>query len=153
MTAPIYRRILVASGGAPHSLKAVERAVALAEHFGAPLEIVAVVPIGANALLNLAAGLPGGELLEAEAVRNDAHLREAHLRATAADARARGLAVREHLVEAARPADAILAVARETGADLIVLGRRHTTALSAAVAGSTGNAVSHVADVDVLVAR
>ncbi|ADV65876.1 universal stress protein [Deinococcus maricopensis] len=149
----LYRRILVATGGAPHSEKAVERALALATHFGATLDVVAVIPTAGNALLNMAAGLPGSEVLEAQRVQNDRDVREAHLQQVSALARQQGLTVHAHLIQAAKPADAILSVARDTGADLIVLGRRHTTALSAAMAGSTGDAVSHAAPIDVLIAR
>lgn len=152
-SAPLYRRILVATGGAPHSVKAVARALSLAQHFGAVLDIVTVVSVAANPLVNMAAGLPGSETLEAQAVQDMRALRQEELHRAAQAARAQGLEVHEHLIQAAKPADAILAVARETGADLIVLGRRHTSAFSAAVAGSTGDAVSHAASVDVLIAR
>ncbi|GAA5513897.1 hypothetical protein Dcar01_02646 [Deinococcus carri] len=150
---PLYRRILVATGGAPHSERAVERAVALAQHFGAALDIVAVVPLASNAFVNMASGLPGSETLEAQAVQDARQVREEHLRRTGEQARQQGLEVGEYLIQAAKPAEAILEVARLTGADLIVLGRRHTTALSAALAGSTGDAVSHAAGIDVLIAR
>ncbi|GAA5534209.1 universal stress protein (plasmid) [Deinococcus metallilatus] len=152
-TGPLYHRILVATGGAPHSAKAVARAVALAQHFGAVLDIVAVVPLAANPFVNFASGLPGSEALETQAVQDARAVRQDHLRAVGQAAREQGLEVHEYLVQAAKPAEAILLVAAETGADLIVLGRRHTTAFSAAMAGSTGDAVSHGAQVDVLIAR
>ncbi|EYB68569.1 hypothetical protein DEIPH_ctg020orf0002 [Deinococcus phoenicis] len=152
-TVPLYRRILVATGGAPHSEKAVAHAVALAQHFGAALDIVAVVPLAANGFVSLASGLPGSEALEAQVVQNARMVRQDHLRQVAQAAREQGLEVGEYLIQAAKPAEAILDVAAQTGADLIVLGRRHTSAFSAAMAGSTGDAVSHAAGIDVLIAR
>ncbi|SMB82708.1 universal stress protein [Deinococcus hopiensis] len=148
-----YQRILVATGGAPHSEKAVERAIALAVHFGATLDIVAVIPIGANVFVNIAAGMPGAGKFEEQQAQDEHQLRGNHLQQVAAVARERGLLVHEHLLQGIKPADAILGVARDVGADLIVMGRRHTTAFSAAMAGSTGDAVSHAATTDVLIAR
>lgn len=148
-----YRRILVATGGAPHSHKAVGRALTLARSAGAVLEVVFVVPVVTGALVNLAASFPGGGGLETQAVQDAAAAGQAHLQQVVQLAREVGVETRVHLVQAAKPADAILSVAQETGADLIVLGRRHVSALSAAVAGSTGDAVSHASPVDVLIAR
>lgn len=48
---PPYTRILVATGGAPHSQVAVQRATRLARHFGAPLHVITVVPQGATPLM------------------------------------------------------------------------------------------------------
>ncbi|MFC4453814.1 universal stress protein [Deinococcus sonorensis] len=152
-TPALYHRVLVASGGAPHSVQAVQRAVQLARHFGAELHLVVVVPAASSPLVNMAAGLPGSEMLEADALASASATRQLHLQQTAAQARAQGLTVHEHLIQAMKPADAILSVAREVQADLIVLGRRHTSAFSAAMAGSTGDAVSHAATADVLIAR
>ncbi|MDO4247262.1 MAG: universal stress protein, partial [Deinococcus sp.] len=59
----------------------------------------------------------------------------------------------EHLLPALKPAEAILQVAQQVGADLIVLGRKHKSAWSAALAGSVSDMVSHASPVDVLMAR
>ncbi|WP_027482892.1 universal stress protein, partial [Deinococcus pimensis] len=116
---PVYRRILVATGGAPHSDLAVERAVTLALRFGATLDVVTVVPVIANALVSMAVGLPGSESLEAHNMESERAVREEVLARTVEFARSRGLPVTGHLVHAPRPADAILGVARDVGADLI----------------------------------
>ncbi|WP_344983346.1 universal stress protein [Deinococcus rubellus] len=146
-----YRRILVATGGAPHSEKAVERAIDLARQFGAVLDVLVVVPTQRSAMASLAASIPGSGALEEQIVQTLYDVRAAHLRAVMARAEAAGLDVRPHLLSAARPADVILKMAAETSADLIVLGRRHTTALSANLAGSVGLSVSRAALVDVLI--
>lgn len=150
---PPYTRILVATGGAPHSQVAVQRATRLARHFGAPLHVITVVPQGATPLMNAALAVPGAETLELQAKTDEYVALEAHLRRTAEDARAQGLEVTEHLVPALKAADAILAVAAEVQADLIVLGRKHRSAWSAALAGSVSDMVSHAAVADVLVVR
>ncbi|GGO38179.1 universal stress protein [Deinococcus humi] len=153
MTEPapaLYQRLLVATGGAPHSLVAIERAATLAEHFGATLHVVTVIPQGNQGLENVtvAFGGSGGLALQENHERFESHLRE-----TASALRTRGLQVEEHLLRALRPADAILAVAAEVGVDLILLGRRHKTAWSAALAGSVSDMVSHASPVDVLIVR
>lgn len=150
-TAP-YRRILVASGGAPHSRQAVERAITLAVQFGAALDIVVVVP-PRGALASLTAGIPGSGELDEQVAESALSVRQAHLTVVAEEARQRGLDVHEYLRQGGRPAEIILSVAAATGADLIVLGRRHISALSATVGGSVGTAVSRAAPVDVLIAR
>lgn len=86
-------------------------------------------------------------------MHNDRQRFAEHLRQTAAKLRTHGLHVEEHLVAALKPADAILQVARGVEADLILLGHRHKTAWSAALAGSVSDMVSHASPVDVLIVR
>ncbi|MFC4426169.1 universal stress protein [Deinococcus navajonensis] len=148
-----YQRLLVATGGAPHSQRAVERAAQLALHFGAVLHIVTVVPQAGSALRNAAAAFPGGETFEVQARQDDFAQRQTYQQQLVNGLRARGVTVEPHLVQALKPADAILAVAREQSAELIVLGRKHTSAWSAALAGSVSDMVSHAAGVDVLIVR
>lgn len=152
-SSPPYRCLLVGSGGAPHSLKALERAAQLAGQFGAALHLVTVIPQGRRGLENVAAAFAATGDLDALTLHEDRRRFAEHLSRTAAELRARGLQVEEHLVSAIKPADAILQVAREVDADLILLGRRHTSAWSAALAGSVSDMVSHASPVDVLVVR
>ncbi|TSA87615.1 universal stress protein [Deinococcus detaillensis] len=150
-TSQSYHRILVATGGAAHSQKAVERAIGLAQQFGAVLDVVVVVPTQRGVMASMAAGIPGSGEMEEQIAQSLHDVREAHLKAVVARAEQAGLTVHPHLRSAARAADVILDMAAETGADLIVLGRRHTTALSANLAGSVGLSVSRAALVDVLI--
>lgn len=150
---PLYRRLLVATGSAAHSEVALRRAGELALHFGATLHVVTVIPQGKSSLENVAAAFAGGSAQDARTVQDERDRLEQYLRHTAQRLRDTGAEVQEHLVEALKPADAILAVAQEVGADLIVLGRRHKTAWSAALAGSVSDMVSHASAVDVLVVR
>jgi nucleotide-binding universal stress UspA family protein len=148
-----YRRLLVATGGAPHSLVAIERAATLADYFGATLHVVTVIPQGSRGLENVTVAFGGGGGLSSQTIQENHERFEVHLRETASALRARGLQVEEHLMTALRPADAILAVAAEADVDLIFLGRRHKTAWSAALAGSVSDMVSHASPVDVLIVR
>ncbi len=150
---PLYRRLLVGTGGAPHSQLAVDRAAELALHFGAELHLVTVIPQGRSALGNVSAAFGGSSDLDAHTIQEDRERYALHLSETAAALRAQGVTVHEHLIAALKPADALLQIARETRADLILLGRRHKTAWSAALAGSVSDMVSHASPVDVLVVR
>lgn len=149
----VYRHILVATGGAPHSRKAVERAIQIARHYGATVHVVTVVPQGGSALSSAALAFSGAEPFEAQALQDDTARRQAHLQATAEQIRAQGVNVVEHLMPALNPADAILQVAQEAQADLIVMGRKHKSAWTAALAGSVSDMVSHASPIDVLIAR
>jgi len=51
------------------------------------------------------------------------------------------------------PADAILDVAEETGADLIVVGNKGMTGVSRFLLGSVPNKIAHHAPCDVLIVR
>lgn len=148
-----YRHVLVATGGAPHSQIAVQRAIEVAKHYGATLHVVTVIPHGRSALMNAAVAFPGAEPFEAQAMQGENLQREQVLKTAADEIRATGLTVVEHLIAALKPADAILQAAQESGADLIVMGRRHKSAWTAALAGSVSDMVSHASPVDVLIAR
>ncbi|MBB6099864.1 nucleotide-binding universal stress UspA family protein [Deinobacterium chartae] len=147
-----YQRILLATGGAPHSQVAETRAMQLATAQRLPLEVVVSVPL-ASGMGTLSTGVPGMETLELEAQQALTESRREVLERVMAQARTLGLEVRGHLVEGKGAAEAILQVAEETGADLIVMGRRRLSALGAAFAGSTSDAVNRSSRVDVLIAR
>ena len=74
------------------------------------------------------------------------------LDAAAAEARAAGIEVRTHPVEA-DPADAILNVAEEIKADLIVVGNKGMTGARRYILGSVPNNVSHHAPCSVIIVR
>lgn len=148
-----YHHILVASGGAPHSLVAVSRAARIANQVNATLHLVTIVPQGTSPLMNVATAFSGGEMFESQAKQDDYTRRENYLKQAAADLREAGVNVKEHLISALKPADAILQVAQDENVDLIVLGRKHKSAWTAALAGSTSDMVSHAASVDVLIVR
>jgi nucleotide-binding universal stress UspA family protein len=97
---------------------------------------------------------PGGEGLAvvcayAPAARAEA---EATLEAAASVAHARGVPVRTYAREG-DPADAILDVAEERGADLVVVGHRGLTGARRFLLGSVPHRVSHHAPCSVLIVR
>ena len=77
---------------------------------------------------------------------------DATLAATAETARAAGVEPRTHAREG-DPADAILDVAEELGADLIVVGNRGMTGAKRFLLGSVPNKISHHAPCSVMIVR
>ncbi len=148
-----YRRILLATGGAPHSRVAEERAMTLARTLNAELEVVVTVPMGGGVFANFASGVPGGEGAEAEAVSRLRDGRQAVLDRVLSEAAGLGLRARGHLLTGVGAAEGIVRTATQTGADVVVLGRRQRGALGAVLGASISDAVNHSCKVDVIVAR
>jgi nucleotide-binding universal stress UspA family protein len=145
----VFTRIVVGTDGSDSATQAVAQAIELAKLSGAQVGIV-------SAYSSSAGRRGGSEAQEAPAdvqyelgPREDINL---VLDAAAADAKAAGVEVQTHAVEA-DPADAILNVAEETKADLIVVGNKGMTGARRYLLGSVPNNVSHHAPCSVLIAR
>jgi nucleotide-binding universal stress UspA family protein len=144
----MFRSIVVGTDGSATAAEAVRRAGVLAAAFHADLHVVNAYRL--PALVLAAAAEPGvgpGAVLQCEEVaREDARQL---LEAVAGDLVGMGDSDTTHAGRAA-PATAILAVADEVGADLIVVGNRGMKG-TRRVLGSTPNHISHHAACDVLV--
>ena len=116
----MFQRILIAISEREPAGREVAVGAELATALGARVALVHVVETSLAATPE--AGLPAAELL-ADLQRTG----QAFLRATRARLPA-GLAAEEFLREG-KPADEILTVARQWGADLIIIGVQHHTAL------------------------
>jgi nucleotide-binding universal stress UspA family protein len=145
----MFRSIVVGTDGSETAGKAVEQAIELAVTLGASIEIVsAYEPVPAARLRSEAREAPPDlqwTINPREDV--DAVLAEARERAEAA-----GVAVQAYAREG-DPADAILDVAEERGADLIVVGNKGMTGAKRFLLGSVPNKVSHHAPCSVLIIR
>ncbi|MGB7685801.1 MAG: universal stress protein [Solirubrobacterales bacterium] len=145
----MFNRIVVGTDGSDTAANAVRQATELAKLTGAQLSIVsAFAPVSGRRV--------AGEKLDAPAdvqyeigPREDVNL---ILDAAAAAARKEGVEVQTHPVEA-DPADAILNVAEETGADLIVVGNKGMTGARRYILGSVPNNISHHAPCSVMIIR
>ena len=144
----MFTRIVVGTDGSETAGEAVAQAIDLAKLSGAQLSLVsAYEPVSRRRIQ--------GEQLDAPAdVQHEIGPREdvnLVLEAAAATAKQQGIEVQLHPVEG-NPGEAILKVAEQTGADLIVVGNRGMTGVSRLL-GSVPNNVSHHAPCSVMIVR
>jgi nucleotide-binding universal stress UspA family protein len=144
----VFTRIVVGTDGSDTAAEAVRQAVDLAKLAGAELSIVSAYgPIPKRRV--------EGELDAPADVQYEIGPREdvnLVLDTAAAAARKEGVEVQTHPVEG-EPADAILNVAEETKADLIVVGNKGMTGARRFLLGSVPNNVSHHAPCSVIIVR
>lgn len=145
----MFKRIVVGTDGSETAGEAVRQAIDLAKLSGAQLSIVsAYQPVPGRRVQGEQSEAPADVHYEI-GPREDVNL---VLDAAAADAKAAGIEVTTHPVEA-DPADAILNVAEETKADLIVVGNKGMTGARRYLLGSVPNNVSHHAPCSVIIVR
>ena len=125
----MFARIVVGTDGSETAKQAVREATELAKFTGATLDVVsAFEPVASSRLRE--ERLQASEMAEEIGVANvKCHAREGD------------------------PADAILDVAEEQGADLIVVGNKGMTGAKRFLLGSVPNKVSHHAPCSVLIVR
>jgi nucleotide-binding universal stress UspA family protein len=145
----VFTRIVVGTDGSETAAEAVRQAVDLAKLAGARLSIVsAYAPISGRRVKGEQQGAPA-DVHHEIGPREDVNL---VLDAAAAEAKKEGIEVQTHPVEA-DPADAILNVAEEVKADLIVVGNKGMTGTRRFLLGSVPNNVSHHARCSVIIVR
>ena len=145
----LFGSIVVGTDGSETAGKAVARAVELAKTLGARLLIVsAFEPVGGTRLRQEGTQAPA-DLQWMVNPREDV---DATLGDAAEQARAAGLEP-ETFARLGDPADAILDVAEEQRADLIVVGNKGMTGAKRFLLGSVPNKVSHHAPCSVLIIR
>lgn len=145
----MFTRIVVGTDGSDTAAQAVNQAIELAKLTGATLSLVsAYQPAPGRRVQAEQAGAPADVQYEI-GPREDVNI---VLDAAAADAKGQGIEVQTHPVEG-DPADAILNVAEEAKADLIVVGNKGMTGARRYLLGSVPNNVSHHAPCSVLIVR
>ena len=145
----MFTRIVVGTDGSETAAEAVRQAVDLAKLAGAQLSIVsAFAPVSKRRVEGEKEGAPADVQYEI-GPREDVNL---ILDGAAAQARKEGVEVQTHPTEG-DPAEAILNVAEETKADLIVVGNKGMTGARRFLLGSVPNNVSHHAPCSVIIVR
>ncbi|HEX5763111.1 MAG TPA: universal stress protein [Solirubrobacterales bacterium] len=145
----MFTRIVVGTDGSETAAAAVRQAIDIAKLSGAELSIVsAYEPVSGRRLQDEQQGVPQ-DVQHVVGPREDVNLT---LDAAAAEVRKEGVDVQTHPVEG-NPGEAILGVAEETGADLIVVGNKGMTGARRFLLGSVPNNVSHHAPCSVLIVR
>ena len=145
----MFKSIVVGTDGSETATQAVHQAVDLAKEIGAKVDLVsAYEPVPDQRLREERTEVPD-DLQWMVNPREDV---DATLKEAAARAKEAGVDV-ETYARQGDPADAILDVAEERGADLIVVGNKGMTGAKRFLLGSVPNKVSHHAPCSVLIIR
>jgi nucleotide-binding universal stress UspA family protein len=145
----MYESMVVGTDGSDTAGEAVRQATVLARQIGATVHLVsAYEPVPEARLREEREGLPG----DVEWLINPREDVSSTLKDAAEEIRNQGLRVEVHAREG-DPADAILDVAEEQGADLIVVGNKGMTGAKRFLLGSVPNKVSHHAPCSVMIIR
>jgi nucleotide-binding universal stress UspA family protein len=145
----MFRSIVVGTDGSDTATQAVRQAVELARAVNGRLDLVsAYEPVPSQRLNEERRNAPE-DLQWAISPREDV---DATLQAAALPAQEAGVPV-ELFARQGDPADAILDVAEEREADLIVVGNKGMTGAKRFLLGSVPNKVSHHAPCSVLIVR
>ncbi len=145
----MFTRIVVGTDGSETAAEAVRQAIDLAKLSKAELNIVsAYEPVSRRRIQGEQQGAPEDVQYEINP-REDVNL---VLESAAVNAKQSGVEVRTHPVEG-NPTDAILGVAEETDADLIVVGNKGMAGARRFILGSVPNNVSHHAPCSVIIVR
>ena len=145
----MFERIVVGTDGSETAGEAVRQAIGLAKVTGASVEIVsAFEPIAQSRLREEQAEVPG-DIQYAVGPREDVNV---IVENAAGEARQQGVEANTNPREG-DPADAILDVAEETKADLIVVGNKGMTGAKRFLLGSVPNKISHHAPCGVYIVR
>ncbi len=145
----MFKTIVVGTDGSDTAAQAVRQAVELARAVGGELELVtAYEPVPAQRLGNERRDAPE-DLSWAINPREDV---DATLEAAAIVARDAGVPARVYARQG-DPADAVLDVAEECEADLIIVGNKGMTGAKRFLLGSVPNKISHHAPCSVMIIR
>ena len=145
----MFKSIVVGTDGSETATQAVHQAVELAKQIDAKIELVsAYEPVSDSRLRTESTQVPD-DLQWMVNPREDV---DATLREAADIAEQAGVSV-ERFARQGDPADAILDVAEEQNADLIIVGNKGMTGAKRFLLGSVPNKVSHHAPCSVLIIR
>ena len=145
----MYDSMVVGTDGSDTASEAVRQAADLAGRIGAKVHLVsAYEPVPEARLRDERDGAPG----DMEWMINPREDVSSTLEDAAKAIRVGGIEVEVHAREG-DPADAILDVAEEQGADLIVVGNKGMTGAKRFLLGSVPNKVSHHAPCNVMIIR
>jgi nucleotide-binding universal stress UspA family protein len=145
----MFKRIVVGTDGSDTATAAVQQAIELAKVAGAELDLVAAFEPVSQSRLREEKGDAPGDVAYAVNPREDVNV---ILEAASGMAKQQGVDATPYPREG-DPADAILDVAEETGADLIVVGNKGMTGAKRFLLGSVPNKVSHHAPCGVYIVR
>ena len=138
--------IVVGTDGSPTAEQAVERAAKLGKALGARVHLVSAYEPSSVRVAG------GGEAARAELLIGPGMTVESVLEQAAGALRVKGVEV-ELYARKGDPAEAILDVVQEVGADLVIVGSKGMRGTKRFLLGSVPNKVSHHAPCDVMIVR
>jgi nucleotide-binding universal stress UspA family protein len=145
----MFSRIVVGTDGSETARRAVSEAAQLASQTGAELLLVsAYEPVPQSRLRSEQLDAPD-DIAHTVGPREDV---DAILKGASGEVEKAGVTVRT-FARQGEPADAILDVAEEEGADLIIVGNKGMTGAKRFLLGSVPNKVSHHAPSSVMIIR
>jgi nucleotide-binding universal stress UspA family protein len=145
----MFSSIVVGTDGSDTATQAVRQAVDMAKALGATLELVsAYAPVAEQRLRAERRDAPE----DVQWAINPRQEVEASLASAAEVAREAGVSVNTHARQG-DPSDAILDVAEEQNADLVIVGNKGMSGTKRFLLGSVPNKVSHHAPCSVLIVR
>jgi nucleotide-binding universal stress UspA family protein len=145
----MFGSIVVGTDGSHTAGEAVRQATELAKAVGAKVHLVsAYEPVPQGRLRDERQQVPA----DVQFMVNEREDVEATLKQATDEVQSAGLDVESHAREG-DPADAILDVAEETDADLVVVGNKGMTGAKRFLLGSVPNKVSHHAPCSVMIIR
>ena len=145
----MFKRIVVGTDGSDTASEAVRQAIELAQMSGATLGLVAAFEPVPQSRLREEGGEVPGDVQYAVGPREDVNVT---LDSAVGQAKQAGVDADSYPREG-DPADAILDVAEEINADLIVVGNKGMTGTKRFLLGSVPNKVSHHAPCSVMIIR
>lgn len=145
----MFERIVVGTDGSETAGEAVRQAIEIAKATGAKLDVISAYEPVPQSRLREESGEVPGDVAYAVGPREDVNV---VLEGASGPAKAAGVEVNTHAREG-DPADAILDLAEETKADLIVVGNKGMTGARRFLLGSVPNKISHHAPCSVYIAR
>lgn len=134
------KKIVLGFDDTEASQRALERAADLAKAFDSELIVISVAPV------ELSVGRSGGPIDPTEPLSKH----EAELASARQYLEAQGIQA-DYQPAVGVPADAIVDLAKDSGADLIVVGTREPSLYQRLLGQSVSDSVSHSARVDVLI--
>jgi len=143
-----FKRIVVATDGSKYSLAAASEAIGLAKRNKSELTVISVVPSELMTPTDIDFTLAHKELI----ADKEMHEAEKNVKAVKEAAQKEGVAVKA-FVMSGRPADAVIEIAKDKNADLIVLGSHGRTGLEKLLMGSVAERVIVLSSCAVLVVK
>lgn len=143
-----FKNILVATDGSKHSAAAASQAIGIAKRNSSALTVISVIPAEIAMPTDVDLSVVQRERLADQEMQQA----EQYAKAVKEAAQKEGVPVKAY-VRSGRPADAIIETAKETSANMIVLGSHGRTGLAKLLMGSVAERTIVLAPCAVLVAK